>query len=271
VRRRGLDFIQGDVLLAQGRRLSSRDLALAAAMNHASVPVHRLPKVALFATGDELVPPGSDVQPTQIVYSNGFALAALIRAEGAQLMDIGIVADRLEDTVAAIVRARRWGADVLVTSGGASVGEYDLVQQALSSAGLELSFWRVALRPGRPMLHGRIGDMRVLGVPGNPVSAFVCAFLFLVPLLRSLSGRRDLFPPREWAFLGTDLPENDERTDYLRATLETRLDGYWATPMPQQDSSMMSALSRADCFIVREPSAPPARAGTKCSIVKLGL
>lgn len=271
VRRAGLDFKAGDILLKKGTRLSSRHLALAAAMNHAFVPVPRAPKVALFATGDELVPPGSAPGPGQITYSNGFALAALIRMEGGQLMDLGIVADRLDDTVAAIARARRWGADVLVTAGGASVGEYDLVQQALGSTGLKLSFWKVALRPGRPLLHGRLGTMQVLGVPGNPVSAFVCAFLFLVPLMRRLAGRSDLSAAHETAELGSALSENDERTDYLRATLQMGPQGLRATPLPIQDSSMLSSLALADCFIVREPFAPAAPAGSACSIVKLGL
>lgn len=272
VRRQGLDFQAGDRLLLKGQRLSSRHLALAAAMNHATVPVYRAPKIAMFATGDELVAPGSALAPGQIVYSNGFALGTLARTEGAQLTDFGVVADRLDDTVAAIVRARRWGADILLTAGGASVGEYDLVQQALSNTGLELSFWRVAMRPGRPMLHGRIGDMRVLGVPGNPVSAFVCAFLFLVPLIRRLAGRGDLFPVPESAVLGSDLPANDERADYLRATLEAGKDGRpVATPFPQQDSSMLVPLARADCLIVRPPLAPAAAAGGPCSILKLGL
>jgi molybdopterin molybdotransferase len=219
VRVEGLDFQKGDVLLAKGHRLTSRDLALAAAMNHARVPVHRRPKVALLATGDELVMPDKTPGPGQIVYSNGFALAAMARAEGCDIADLGIAADRQDVTMSRIGRARSWGADILVTAGGASVGDYDLVQQSLKAMGLDLSFWRVALRPGRPLLHGRLAEMRVLGVPGNPVSAFVCAFLFLVPLIRRLAGRIDLEPTLESAVLGIDLRDNDERTDYLRATL----------------------------------------------------
>jgi molybdopterin molybdotransferase len=271
VRAEGLDFKNGDTLLPRGHRLTSRSLALAAAMNYPTVPVHRRPKVAMLATGDELVAPGSAAGPGQIVYSNGFALGALIRAEGADLADLGIVADHLGSTVAAIGRARRWGADILVTAGGASVGEYDLVQQALTSLGLELAFWKVALRPGKPLLHGRIADMRVLGVPGNPVSAFVCAFLFLVPMIRRLSGRTDLSPETESAALGCDLAENDERADYLRATLESRGGRIVATPFPVQDSSMLAPLAKADCFVIREPFAPSAPAGSPCTIVKLGL
>ena len=188
IRVQGFDFKAGDVLLKAGHRLTPRDLALAAGMNHPFVPVHRRPKIALFATGDELVPPGCEPAPGQIVSSNNFALEALARSEGADVTDLGIVADRLDDTVDAVRRARDGGADILVTSGGASVGDYDLVQKAFTAEGMKLSFWRLALRPGRPLMHGRLGAMHVLGVPGNPVSAFVCGFLFLVPLIRRLDG-----------------------------------------------------------------------------------
>ena len=271
VRKRGLDFTAGATLLRQGERLTSRSLALAAAMNHPTVPVHCRPKVALLATGDELVAPGTTAGPGQIVYSNGFALGALIRQEGAVLIDLGLVGDDLAATVAVIERARQAGADVLVTAGGASVGEYDLVQQALTSLGLELAFWKVALRPGKPLLHGRLDAMRVLGVPGNPVSAFVCAFLFLVPLIRRLAGRTDLVPEPESAMLGIDLPANDERQDYLRATLALRDGQMVAKPFPIQDSSMVEPLAKADCLIIRAPYAPAAAAGSACHVVKLGL
>ena len=222
IRAQGLDFKLGDTLLAAGHRLTARDLALAAGMNHARVPVHRRPRIAVLATGDELVPPGTQPAPGQIVSSNTFALGALARAEGADVEDLGIVGDRLDPTVAAVRHARDLGVDILLTSGGASVGDYDLVQAAFAAEGMTLSFWKLALRPGRPLMHGRLGPIHVLGVPGNPVSAFVCAFLFLVPLIRRLAGRGDLSPPTETAVLGCDLPENDERVDYLRATLEAR-------------------------------------------------
>ncbi len=271
VRRAGLDFAAGEVLLAAGRRLNERDLALAAAMNYAQVPVHRRPRVAVLATGDELVPPGTQPGPGQIVYSNGFALAALAEQEMAETIDLGIVPDRIDDTVAAIRRARAAQADILVTSGGASVGDYDLVQQALAAEGLDLSFWKIALRPGKPMLHGRLGDMRVLGLPGNPVSAFVCAFLFLVPLIRRLAGRSDVEHRVERAVLGCDMPANDERADYLRAALAAGADGVpVATPFPIQDSSMLAPLARADCLVIRDPHAPAASAGAACSMLRLG-
>lgn len=270
IRRAGLDFKQGQVLLPRGRRLTDRDVMLAAAMSHPKLPVHRRPKVAVFATGDELKPPGSALGPGEIVYSNGFALMALARNEGAAVSDLGIVPDQVEATVAAIRKARDSGADVLVTTGGASVGDYDLVQRGLKAEGLELSFWRVALRPGRPMMNGRLGSMHVLGLPGNPVSAYVCAFLFLVPLLRRLEGRGDLETVRESAVLGVDLAENDERADYLRATLAPGANGTCvATPVKIQDSSMMAALAKADCLVVREPFEPAAKAGDRCTILRL--
>ncbi|HEX5212225.1 MAG TPA: gephyrin-like molybdotransferase Glp [Pseudolabrys sp.] len=271
VRPRGIDFTQGEPLLPKGRRLTDRDLMLAAAMNYPTLNVHRRPKVAVLGTGDELVTPGSVPAAGEIVYSNGFALKALARDEGAEVGDLGIAPDRVEAIAASVRSAREWGADVLLTSGGASVGEHDLVQRALASEGLDLSFWRVALRPGRPMMHGRLGGMQVLGVPGNPVSSYVCAFLFLVPLIRRLAGRHDVDRAPEPALLGADMPANDERADYLRATLKAGPDGPVATPLPDQDSSLMAPLAKADCLLIREPHTPAARLGSPCVILKLGL
>ncbi len=271
VRNQGIDFAKDQILLRKGRRLTDRDLMLAAAMNHPALSVHRRPKVAVLGTGDELVAPGATPGPGEIVYSNGFALLALARSEGAEASDLGIARDRVEDIAAAVRRARAWGADILVTSGGASVGEHDLVQRALAAEGLTLSFWRVALRPGRPMMHGRLGSMQVLGVPGNPVSSYVCAFLFLVPLIRRLSGRDDVERVAEPARLGRDLPANDERSDYLRATLAAGPDGPVATPVLSQDSSLMAPLATASCLVIREPNAPAAAAGSPCVVLKLGL
>ncbi len=268
VRPQGLDFRQGETAFTAGHHLRARDLQLAAGMNHPLLPVHRRPKVALFATGDELVPPGTEPGPGQIVYSNGFALAALAREEGAEVTELGVVGDRLDDTIALVRKARELKADILVTTGGASVGEYDLVQKAFAAEGMALSFWKIAMRPGRPLMHGRLGAMQVLGLPGNPVSSYVCSFLFLVPLIRRMSGRSDLTAPVESAALGCHLSANDERADYLRATLKSGADGLIATPFPIQDSSMMVPLSKADCLVVREPYEPAAKAGSRCRIVK---
>jgi molybdopterin molybdotransferase len=271
VRDRGIDFAEGQILLRKGTCLSDRDLMLAAAMNYPTLSVHRRPKVAVLGTGDELVAPGTAPKPGEIVYSNGFALIAMARSQGADVRDLGVAPDRIGDIAAAVRQARDWGADILLTSGGASVGEHDLVQRALASEGLELSFWRVALRPGRPMMHGRLGAMQVLGVPGNPVSSYVCAFLFLVPLIRRLAGRADVEQSPEAALLGCDLRANDERADYMRATLSTGPGGLVATPLPDQDSSLMAPLAKADCLLIRAPNAPAASSGSPCVILKLAL
>ncbi len=271
VRYAGIDFKQGAVLLAKGRALTDRDLMLAAAMNHPRLRVHRRPVVAVLGTGDELIMPGGEPGPGQIVYSNGFALSALVRAAGGDVIELGVARDNIDDIAARIRQARETKVDILLTSGGASVGDHDLVQKALKAEGLDLSFWRVALRPGRPMMHGRLGAMHVLGVPGNPVSSYVCAFLFLLPLLRQLSGQAEVEPQPESALLGRDLPGNDERADYLRATLELGPDGPVATPVENQDSSLMAPLAQAGCLLIREPHAPPARAGSRCRILKLAF
>jgi molybdopterin molybdotransferase len=239
-------------------------------MNYPVLPVYRRPKIAIVATGDELVPPGTEPGPGQIVYSNVFALAAVARREGAEVLDLGILPDRLEETIAGVRRAREAGADVLLTAGGASVGDYDLVQPALAAEGLALSFWKVAVRPGKPLLSGRLGAMRVLGLPGNPVSAYVCAVLFLVPLIRRLQGRSDIEHSLGKGALGRDLPANDERADYMRATRRRRDDGAWeVTPFPVQDSSMLVPLAAADCLVVRAPHAPAASAGSPCAFLAL--
>jgi molybdopterin molybdotransferase len=270
IRPAGVDFRAGSVLLRAGTLLSDRDLSLAASMNHPELAVRRRPKVALLATGDELVMPGATPGPGQIVYSNGYALRALARAEGAETVDLGIAADTLAATVEGIRRAHECGADILVTTGGASVGDHDLVRQSLQAVGATMAFWKIAMRPGKPMMHGRLGAMRVLGVPGNPVSSYVCSLLFLVPLIRALSGASAVHNARDSAFLGCDVGANDVREDYLRARLHKREDGALiATPVNHQDSSLLAYLSAAQALVVRAPFAPAAVAGDQCEILRL--
>src|ERR1700720_855583 len=254
IRPAGVDFRQGDVLLARGIRLTDRDLSLAAGMNYPELAVRRRPRVAILATGDELVMPGAIPGPGQIVYSNGYALRALARDEGAETIDLGIAADTVEATKLGIRRARDQGADILITTGGASVGDHDLVKQSLEAEGVTMAFWRIAMRAGKPMMHGRLGAMRVIGLPGNPVSSYVCAFLFLAPLIRALSGRKAIHNVRETALLGRDVVANDQREDYLRARLEERADGTLiATPVNHQDSSLLGNLAAAKALVIRPP------------------
>lgn len=271
VRRQGFDFKAGQTMLEAGRRVNARDIGLVAAMDYTQVNVARKPRVAIIATGDELVAPGGGDAPDRIVASNPYALAALIRAENGEPIDLGIFPDKLESIVEAIQRAREMSVDVLVTLGGASVGDHDLVAPALAEANIAISFHRMAMRPGRPMLLGLADNTRVLGLPGNPVSSFVCAFLFLVPLLRKLQGRADLIPETEPAILGRAVDANDHRQDFLRAKFTRGPDGRLiATPFKLQDSSMLAVLHAADGLIVRTPHAEAALEGSPCEVLRFG-
>jgi molybdopterin molybdotransferase len=271
VREAGIYFVEGELLLPAGRRLSPRDLALAAAANHPTVAAPRRPRVAVLATGDELVRPGAALGPSQIVASNNYAIAGIVAACGAESIDLGIAADEMGALARSFRRAQEIEADVLVTLGGASIGDYDLVQRALVDAGLELGFWRIAMRPGKPLMQGRLGAMRVLGLPGNPVSAIVCATLFLAPLLRALVGDPSAgADASELAACGSDIGANDMRQDYLRARLAIDArGGLIATPFTNQDSSLVKLLAQAQCLLIRPPHAPPAKRGEACRIVRL--
>jgi molybdopterin molybdotransferase len=271
IRTAGLDFAAGESLLAAGTRLGPRTVALAAAANHRSLPVRRRPRVAILATGDELVAPGEPLGPSQIVASNNFFIAGLVEANGGIPLDLGIAIDEPSALAAKISAARDAEADVLVTLGGASVGDYDLVQKALVDAGMQLGFWRIAMRPGKPLMHGRLGAMNVLGLPGNPTSSAVCGVLFLRPLLRALLGDGSAgSDPSEPARLGAPLPANGVRQDYMRATLARDASGGWlAAPLPDQDSSLVKTLARAQALIVRAPGAAAARAGEACRVIRL--
>lgn len=269
IRDAGIDFETGKVGLEAGRLLDAGAITFAAAMNHAELPVLRRPRVAILATGDELRLPGVALGPDQIVASNTFGVAALAREAGADIIDLGIAADRMDALDSAIDSALAQGADVLVTIGGASVGDHDLVQKALTGRGMALDFWRIAMRPGKPLMSGRLGQMRVLGLPGNPASSLVCAHLFLEPLVARLGGRPA--PDRiKKAILTKDMPENDQRQDYIRGDLATNPDGQLAaTPLARQDSSLMKVFADARCLIVRPPFAPPAIVGSTCDVLVL--
>jgi molybdopterin molybdotransferase len=268
VRPAGLDFRAGEILLEAGHILDPAALSLAAAANHPDLQVVSRPVVAIIATGDELLPPGSDPGPDQIIASNSYGVAALAADAGARVEDLGIVADNDEAIAAAVGRAMALGADILVTLGGASVGDHDLVRQVLGNEGMELDFWKIAMRPGKPLMVGRLGQTRVLGLPGNPVSSIVCAHLFLKPLIAKMCGRAFEFPIRE-AVLGHAMPANDEREDYVRAKLKHEGDLFRAHPFSRQDSSMLKTLAASDCLIIRDSHAPAAGTGQPCRVLML--
>jgi molybdopterin molybdotransferase len=267
VRPAGLDFRQGDLALAAGERLSARNLGLAAALNHAWLPVRRRPRVAVLATGDELAMPGQPLAAHQIVNSNSTTLAAMVAMWGGVAHDLGIVADRPEELAA--IAPQLEGFDLVVTAGGASVGERDLVRSVLGEHGLELDFWQIAMRPGKPLMSGRIRGVPMLGLPGNPVSAGVCAILFVRAAIRALLGM-DPSLPEIPAILGAPLGANDRRQDYLRAHAAWREDGRIEVhPAPRQDSSMLAVFARAACLIKRPPLAPAVAAGATVPVVLL--
>ncbi len=263
VRPAGLDFRQGEGLATAGTRVSPALAGLLASGGHAAAPVHRRPRVVLLATGDELVPPGETPGPCQIVSSNGLMLAALFAGAGAAVEDRGIVRDDLGALTAAIQAAS--DADLLVTIGGASVGDHDLVAPALKAAGATIDFWKVALRPGKPVMTGALGRCRVLGLPGNPVSAYVCALLFGLPLVRKLSGDPHPLPREAYAMTTVALPANGARRDFMRAAYG----GGGVTPAAAQDSAMLGVLARSNALLVRAPYAPPVAAGEQVVIMPL--
>jgi len=269
VRPAGGDFTQGMAALRTGRLMDPTAIMLAAAMSHPEIEVVARPKVAILATGDELKLPGEALGSGQIIASNNFGIGALITANGGEIINLGIAGDQMDALDAAIDSAIVQGADVLVTIGGASVGDHDLVHKALVARGLKLDFWKIAMRPGKPLMSGRLENLRVLGLPGNPASSLVCSYLFMEPLISLLAGRK--VPNRtKKAILGKDLKANDQRQDYLRAKLETDADGSLVTtPFTNQDSSLISVFAQADCLVVRPPFAGMARVGDPVDVLVL--
>jgi molybdopterin molybdotransferase len=267
LRPRGMDFREGDTLLEAGRRLGPRELALAAATGHGTLAARRRPRIAVLSTGDELVAPGLRPGPGQIVASNHLGVAALAEAAGAEVSQLGIARDTREDLGAHLARAD--AADILVTIGGVSVGEHDLVAAALQAQGLRLAFWKIAIRPGKPLVFGCMGGSRVLGLPGNPAASLVCARVFLVPLIWGLLGR----PVEECmrsvlARAGVALEANGPRRHYMNAISRRRDDGVTeVTAFRDQHSSLIAPLARADCLLVRPPDAPPAPPGSPVPIL----
>jgi molybdopterin molybdotransferase len=268
IRRAGNDFRAGTIGISRRRSIGPRDIALAAGMNVPWVRVVRRPRIAILATGDELVMPGEPRAEHQIVSTNSLGLAAAVTSFGGVPIDLGIAPDNRDALIRMASGAT--GVDLLVTIGGASVGERDLVQSALGEVGFSLDFWKIAIRPGKPLIFGRIGATPLLGLPGNPVSALVCTALFLRAAMEALLDLPAAPRGKETALIAADLPANDEREDYLRARLEAAADGRaMAKVFPVQDSAMLSVLAAADCLVIRPPHAPPAKAGTPVPIVPL--
>jgi molybdopterin molybdotransferase len=270
IRTRGFDFREGDTLLAAGRRLGPREISLAAAMGHGRVAVRRPPTVAILSTGDELVTPGSPLGPGQITASNHLGIAALVEAAGGAPRQLGIARDTRADLASHFARAE--DADVIVTSGGASVGDHDLVGPVLQDRGMTLAFWNIAMRPGKPVMFGRLGRTRVLGLPGNPVSSLICTRIFLLPLVRALLGQPARSETTIQAHLSVPLEANGPRQHYMRAVSKPSPDGHLlVAPVRSQDSSLLAPLVEADCLLIRLPRAPAAPAGSLVSILPLGF
>jgi molybdopterin molybdotransferase len=268
IRRAGIDFRTGDPGPKAGTRLDARAIALTAAMNVPWVRVHRRPRVAVIATGDEIVMPGEPVGPGQIVSANSLALVALVAEAGAEPMALGIARDTPDSLLAAMKDAV--GADLILLTGGASVGDHDLVRPVLIKAGLELDFWSIAMRPGKPLVFGRYGGVPLIGLPGNPVSTLVCGLLFVRPAIAAMAGLPAAAPALEQGVLGRDVGANDRRQEYLRASLTRERDGPAViTPFDRQDSSMLSTLAEAGALAVRAPNAPAAKAGDPIAYLPL--
>lgn len=267
IRPEGSDFAEG-WQMAPGRRLSAADLALLAAMNHSRLCVAKPPRVAVLAGGDELVAPGNQPEPGQIICSNDVAVATLAKEAGAEVRILPIARDTTESLRHSIESAL--DCDLIVTIGGASVGDHDLVGKVTESMGMDRAFYRIAMRPGKPLAAGKLGRTAMLGLPGNPVSAIVCAMIFMQPLIYKMQGAT--IPDRHRnARLATDLPPEGPRRHYLRARLAPGSDLPLLTPFPSQDSGRLRALSEADCLLVREANSDASAAGEVVSFLPLRI
>ncbi len=270
IRPAGLDFTSSDTLLLAGHCLNANTISLAASMNHPTLPVQRKPKVAIISSGDELMQPGSELGPDQIIASNAYGVAEIMRNAGGEPVDLGIAADTLPALDEKFSQAN--DADIVITLGGASVGDHDLVREALENRGVNLNFWKLAMRPGKPVMFGQPADngnnQRFIGLPGNPVSSLVCALVFIVPLIRKHLGL-DPTTPRKTARLGVKLRVNDQREEYMRASVEVIKGQYVVTPFNSQDSSLLSLMAKAQCLIIRPAHAPPSKVGDECEIILL--
>jgi len=268
IRSAGMDFKQGEILLPKGRRLSARDIGLAAAMNRPWLTVARRPRIAILATGNEVVMPGDPVGPNQILSSNSLSLAAMVRAFGGEPLNLGIAKDDENSLQLMVAGAEK--ADLLITIGGASVGDYDLVQKVLGKEGLKLDFYKVAMKPGKPLIFGHVKGTPILGLPGNPVSANVTGLIFMRAAMEIMLGRPFSGLETTTAPLTVDVPKNGPRKEFMRATIETTKDGAWGVnPFEAQDSALLARLAAADCLVIRPPHAAAAKAGERVEIIPL--
>ncbi|MBT5641105.1 MAG: molybdopterin molybdotransferase MoeA [Rhodobiaceae bacterium] len=266
IRKKGLDFKKGQVLLNKGQLLKPKDIALAASMNHTSLPVYKKPKIAVISTGDEIVLPGSKDAEYKIITSNSYGILSYIKNLGGEGIDCGIAKDTIESIKDKLTLAK--DADIIVTLGGASVGDYDLIQKSLKDD-LKIGFWKIAMRPGKPLIYGTMNKSKFLGLPGNPVSSMVCSQLFLKPMIEKFLGlkNKNEYPKILHAELGQDLPKNDIREDYIRAKLNNNI----VHPFEKQDSSMLANFQRSNVYIIRPPHAKSIKKGNQVPILFIDL
>jgi len=265
----GLDFGEGDLLLRKDQLLDAGALCLAASGNHAELLVYAKPRIGILATGDELRSPGSTLEPGQITASNSYGVAAIVTSHGGIPIDLGIARDDSDSLQAALNSAIEQKCDGLITLGGASVGEHDLVRSVFIDAGMALNFWQILMRPGKPLMFGTLENMRILGLPGNPVSSLVCSHLFVAPLVAALGGRQHLIQ-RQTALLSHDLPANGGREQYARAVISRRDGSYYADVFENQDSSIVSLYAKANALVIRPIDAPVAKAGETAKFIAIG-